>query len=179
MIMEQPILTSFVWLFYRLSWLLFCIYLFIFLWYSSLPLSAVIWYGLERDRLLSMGLWAHGNNMLKEDLEKQYGLAASSLSPWIWRNCTKKTKQTTTKTTERQWFGLSMRRTLIYSWASAAIMFLWMDFWFTNIARFHSYDEIYVFKCEYVFSQVRRAVATQESRNNTYTSGIFKDKTNK
>lgn len=34
--------------------------------------------------------WAHGNNMLKEDLEKQYGQAAPTLSQWIWRNCTKK-----------------------------------------------------------------------------------------
>lgn len=150
MIMEQPILTSFVWPFYRLSWLFPAfIYLF-FWWYSSLPLSAVIWYGLERVRLLSMWLWAHGNNMLKEDLEKQYRQAAPTLSQWMWRNCTKN-KQTTTKTTERQRFVLSMRKTLIYSWASAAIMFLWMDFWFTTIARFHSCDEIYVFKCEYVF----------------------------
>lgn len=150
MITEQPILTLFVWPFYRLSWL-FPAFIYLFFcdilrflyqpWFDTGWRETDSW---AWDCGLMGTIW--WRKILKNSTGRQLPLYHNEYEEIVQKN-----KRTTTKTTERQRFGLSMRKTLIYSWASAAIMFLWMDFWFTTIARFHSYDEIYVFKCEYVF----------------------------
>lgn len=118
-------------------------FLHLFFFFFVIFFASFISRDLIRAGLMGTICW---RKILKNSTGRQLPLYHNEYEEIVQKN-----KQTTTKTTERQRFGLSMRKTLIYSWASAAIMFLWMDFWFTTIARFHSYDEIYVFKCEYVF----------------------------